>query len=311
VVGRRPEALLAGEDERQTTLEHLLGRGFGEEAIERFFRPVFGAMFLDLSLAADAGYFRFLVSMLARGPAVMPSDGSGMIAEWAAAAVRQRGGTVETGARAAALEPDGAGRRVEGVRLEDGRALRARQVVLAVDAPAARALLEPLDAAAAARLPTEAASTTTAAFALRRPLYRGRTVLVNGAAARGEGARVDLVCQTTNVTRPGAPGGPHILLATAITTGGRSADGLVEAVGELVGRWSPRFPWARLAEPIGVHEHPFARFRPRPGVRRALPGHRTALDNLILAGELTSHPSVEGAVASGSRAGMIVDALIA
>ena len=46
------------------------------------------------------------------------------------------------------------------------------------------------------------------------------------------------------------------------------------------------------------------------GVRRELPGPRTALENLVLAGDLTTHPSIEGAVSSGSRAAEIADALI-
>ncbi len=83
----------------------------------------------------------------------------------------------------------------------------------------------------------------------------------------------------------------------------------MEAVGELVGRWAPRFDWAGLAEPIGVHEHPFAQFRPLVGVREGLPGVRTAVENLLLAGDLTTHPSIEGAVSSGFRAAEIVDAL--
>jgi len=83
----------------------------------------------------------------------------------------------------------------------------------------------------------------------------------------------------------------------------------VEAVGELVRRWAPRFDWAGLAEPIGTYAHTFAQFRPLVGVRERLPGARTAVDNLILAGDLTTHPSLEGAVASGVRAAGIVDAL--
>ncbi|MBJ7456506.1 MAG: FAD-dependent oxidoreductase, partial [Thermoleophilia bacterium] len=94
-----------------------------------------------------------------------------------------------------------------------------------------------------------------------------------------------------------------------VTTGGGGADGLVEAVGDLVRRWAPRFDWAGLAEPIGVYAHPFAQFRPLPGVRERLPGTRTAVDNLLLAGDLTAHPSIEGAVSSGFRAAEIVDAL--
>ncbi len=44
-------------------------------------------------------------------------------------------------------------------------------------------------------------------------------------------------------------------------------------------------------------------------VRRDLPGPRTSVENLILAGDATTHPSIEGAVSSGVRAAEIVDAL--
>ena len=58
-----------------------------------------------------------------------------------------------------------------------------------------------------------------------------------------------------------------------------------------------------------MYEHPHAQFRPLAGVRRDLPGPRTAVENLILAGDATTHPSIEGAVSSGVRAAEIVDAL--
>lgn len=309
VVTRSPESLLEPVQAERSTEDLLRASGFSDGAIEGFFRPFFGVVTLDRTLGADEGYFRFLMSMLVRGPSVIPSDGLGMIAEWTSAAVRQAGGVVELGARVVALETGTDGRRVTAVRTEDGRSFTGRLVVLAVEAPVARGLLAPLDAAAADRLPTEAASSVSAAFALRRPLYRGRSIIVNAAPPAPDGQHVDLLCQTTNITRPGAPDGPHILLATRVTTGGGGADGLVEAVAGLARRWAPRFDWAGLAEPIGVYEHPFAQFRPLVGVRERLPGARTAVDNLILAGDLTTHPSIEGAVSSGVRAAGIVDAL--
>jgi phytoene dehydrogenase-like protein len=310
---RRPEALLREDEAAAPTTETFLReRGFSDRAIDGLFRPLFGTIFLDRSLATDAGYFRFLLAMLARGPAALPSDGLGMIADWAGAAIRQAGGTIETGVRAEGLEADPAGRRAAGVRLADGRRLEARFVVLAVDAPAARRLLEPVDPATAGRVPILAAAAATAAFALSRPLYRGRTILLNGAPERADGApRVDLLCQTTNVVRPGAPDGPHVVLATSVRTDRPPLDhdAFLAAVGFQVGRWSPGFPWAEAARPLGVTEHPFAQFRPVPGVREHLPGPRTALDNLVLAGDLTHHPSIEGAVASGRQAAAIVAAL--
>jgi phytoene dehydrogenase-like protein len=309
VLGRSPDALLAREDEGLTAEGFLRGRGFSDDAIEDVFRPLLGVMLLDRSLGADTGYLRFLLAMLARGHAAIPSDGLGMIAEWTSAAVRQAGGAIDMGVRAVALEPDAAGRRVAAVATDDGRRIAARQVVLAAGPPAA-GLLAPLDPASAARLPAEAASSATAAFALRKPLYRGRVILLNADRDPPGASRVDLLCQTTNITRPGAPEGPHILLATRVTTQGGGADGLVEATGELVRRWAPGFDWAGLAEPIDVYEHRFALFRPLSGVRRDLPGPRTAMENLTLAGDLTTHPSIEGAVSSGARAAGIVDALL-
>lgn len=310
VVARSPEALLARSSDAVSTQEFLRQRGFTERSIEGFFRPFFGAVFLDRSLSADPGYFLFLMSMLVRGPSVIPSDGLGMIAEWAASAVRQRGGLLEFGVGVEALTPAADGR-IGSVRLSDGREISGHQFVLAVEAPAAARLLAEVDPATVKRLPSQAASVTTARFALARPLYSGRTILVNAAQDPGHGPRVDLICQTSNVTRPGAVGGPHILLATSVSTpDAGTVEGLDAAVEETVRRWSPGFPFSRLATSLGVVAHPFAQYRPSAGVRDTLPGPQTAVDNLFIAGDLTHHPSIEGAIVSGRASAKIVDALL-
>ncbi|MFN8124736.1 MAG: NAD(P)/FAD-dependent oxidoreductase [Thermoleophilia bacterium] len=308
VLRRPPEDWLDEPAAGRTTEEHLRELGFGDDAIDGFFRPFWGVVFLDRSLSADAGYFRFLFGTLLRGPAVLPADGLGMIAEWAAAGIRQRGGHVELGVRVNDIvRGDDGG--ASGVRTADGRTLAAHAVVLAVEAPAARRLLEPLDPDTTRRVPSAAASVVTAAFALARPLYRGRVILINGDRGDASVPRVDLLCQTTNVTRPEAVGGPHILLATTVTTpGAADAPGLVEAVAGAVARWSPGYAWSAHARVVGVTEHDFAQYRPAPGVRDDLPGTRTRVARLMVAGDLTTHPSIEGAVRSGTAA---ADALLA
>jgi len=297
---RTPESWLATEG--RTTEEFLRDVGFSGRFIDQIVRPLFGPITLDRSLSTDSGYFRFLLSVIARGQAVIPSDGVGMIAEWAAAAMRVAGGTIEINVRAEALEAGSDGR-VEGVRLSDGRTILGRTVVLAAGAPATGRLLHDIDPAARERLPKRWASSVNAAFALDLPLYRGRTLLLNASPVL-EGPRVDLLCQTSNVTRPGKSGGPHIVLATLITTGGDEiGDGEVTtAVSEFVRPAAPRFDWARHAIPIGTYRQRHALPRATPGDRFTWPESRTAAPNLFLAGDALEHPSIEGAVTSGAEA---------
>ncbi|MBI2684635.1 MAG: FAD-dependent oxidoreductase [Actinobacteria bacterium] len=285
--------------------------GVSSDAIDRVVRPLFGSIFLDRSLETDAGYLRFVLRAMARGPASIPTDGLGQIAEWLAAALRRDGGVIRTSARVEGFAV-GASGRVESVRLAGGARAPADWVILAVGTPDARRLLEPLDAASARRLPTERASVVSASFRLRRPLYAGRTVLINGDRGARPERWVDVVCQTSNVTRPGVGEGRHILQATRTTTGSDvGGEGLVEAVAGVVARWSPSYPWARDAELIEVVEHLGAQYRPLPGVRARLPGPRTAVPNVILAGDVTTHPSLEGAVRAGRLAASVVSARIA
>jgi uncharacterized protein with NAD-binding domain and iron-sulfur cluster len=79
----------------------------------------------------------------------------------------------------------------------------------------------------------------------------------------------------------------------------------------VAGRWNPGYDWGRHAHLAEVVVHPFAQFRIPPGVRRTLPGCRTRVGNVLLAGDVTHHPSLEGAVASGNVAADIVSELIA
>lgn len=310
-VTRDPDAALGRPaTEVSTAEEHLREIGFGDAAIDGVFRPLFGPILLDRSLSTDPGYFRWLVAMLARGAAIIPSDGLGMISDWTASSIRQLGGVIDTGAPVERLELDVTKTRVSEVRLADGRSLRPSYTVLAVDPPAAASLLAEHDPGTVRRLPRDAASAVTAAFALAQPLYQGKAIVLDCAPPAEERNRVDLVCQTTNITRPGVSGGPHILLAMRVTTSGVTAEGIEDATERAVRNWAPQYDWMGQATHVGTYAHPFAQFRLSPEVRRDLPGPRTALDNVILAGDLTRHPSSEGAVGSGHQAARIVDALM-
>lgn len=302
--------LLEPAAEEQTAEEYLLRHGVSAAAIDAIVRPLFGGILLDRSLAADAGYLRYLLAMMTRGGAVLPVDGLGMIATRAAMAITKAGGMMWTDVRVATIDRAPDGRSVNGVTLSDGRRVGARHVVLAVDAGSARTLLRDLDPASARRIPTEYAGVVSAAFALEQPLYREPTLLLDAAAPAGED-RVDLLCQTTNVTRPGSPG-PHIVIAQSATAGWGDVDiaRYAAAVGRRIRTLIPGFPWERTSTLVDTYANPAALYRPLTGVRRNLPGPRTAIANLLLAGDAVMHPSIEGAISSGRRAARIVDGML-
>jgi phytoene dehydrogenase-like protein len=308
-VARAAKAGRPGSGTDGTVEEYLTGSGVEAAGIDAVIRPFVGAVTLDRALGADGDYVRFLLGMLVRGPAVLPVDGIGMLAARAAETVRARGARIATGTRVEALVHDGG--RVQGVLLGDGAVIRARAVVLAVPARVAAGLLAGVDDAAAARLPDRDLGSVTAAFSLAAPLYAGRTLLLDAAAPEGTD-RVDLICQTSNVTRPGGTG-PHVLVAQSATAGWRDVDPerYARAVADRIRAWAPGYPWDALATPIDAHACAHAQYAVPPGLRAGLPGPGTALGNLVLAGDAVTHPSIEGAVSAGVAAAQAVRAALA
>ena len=322
VAGAPTQALLAGAEREEETGDYLVRIGFSDRAIEGFFRPLFGVITADRGLRSDAGYFRFLMKMLLRGRAVIPVEGHGMIAAWTAARVDQLGGEVRCGARVAEVvtDPDDRGRAV-GVRV-DGEVIPAECVVVATEAPAARALLADLDRQGARALDLQPRGVTTLVYSLAQSFHSGKTIVLNGApgagpgddgrrAGAGGGVRIDLVCQESNLLRPGMGEGAR-LLATSVhgDAPAPDADALAAEMERLAGMWNPGYPWGRVATLEDVVEHPWAQFAVPPGVRDDLPDAATGLENVFLAGDVTMHPSVEGAVASGERAAQVVNGYV-
>ncbi len=298
----------ADDDAGQSTEAWLHRTGLSTPTVDRVLRPFIGSLLLDRGLSADAAFTRFILGALARGPALLPVDGMQMLADRAAATIAAAGGMIWTDVRVEEILLDASGQ-ATGVRLSDGRRIGAQSIVLAVDASAARGLLEPVDPEAAGALPTEFLGAVSATFALSDPLYRDATFLIDSVTPEGEN-RVDLLCQVSNVTRPGSPG-PYMVTAQSATDGwsGVDPDAYADAVAHHVRASIPGFDWDRTAQLVDARVHPRARYRIPPGRRASLPGPRTAVANLVLAGDCTTHPSIEGAISSGYRAAETVAGL--
>ena len=119
-----------------TTLQYLRDFGFGEQIIERFFRPFYGGIFLEQGLETSSRLFEFTFRMFSLGSATVPARGMGMIPRQLADALPA--GTVQLNRPVAAVTPTK-------ITLDDGTTHSARAVIVATDAATAARLLPEVD----------------------------------------------------------------------------------------------------------------------------------------------------------------------
>lgn len=283
------DEVLAGED--RTTLDELRAQGFGQQIIERFFRPFYGGIFLDRSLQTSAKCFRFDFKMLSEGYAAVPAHGIGQISAQLAAALPSH---VQVRLRAPVerlLREDG---RVSGVALADGETLPADLVVLAAPAPEIARL-------SGLAVPQEALQTTTLYFAGDRPCYSGRKILLNAAPD----AFVNNAQLLTNVAPSYAPPGRHLLSATVLGSPVLSDAELERrALADLQRMFAGDIAaQAALAsyQPLRLYRIAYAQFAQPPGIHPHLPDNRSGQTGLYLASECTEASSLNAAMVSGEK----------
>lgn len=287
-------------DER-TARALLEEHGLSARAIERFFVPFYGGILLDPTLGTSASVLLFTLKMLAEGDTVVPARGMGAIA--AQLASRLAPGTVRTRARVARLTRDDDA--VTGVQLADGTALRADDVVLATEAPAAAALAAPLGVRLS--VPGGALGSTTVWLASRTPALPGRAIWLDAAAAERRAVlhAVTMTAVAPEYATPDAPHGPHLLAAVAVGDAAAwNEDRLVAAAIDDVRRMAAarhRGDVPRLVA-VDVSRVPYAQFAQSPGSRARRTTPDTSLRGLWRASETAHTSSLEGAARGGALA---------
>lgn len=256
--------------------------GFSDGLIERFFRPFFGGIFLEKDLRTSAARLEFLFGMFERGGAALPARGMQAIPDQLAASLPK--GSVKCGCKVRAVAPGE-------VTLEDGGALRARHVVLAVSQLAAEALLP--EAMRASTKPRCRGVSCLYFAAHRAPVSEG--ILFLDGSGRGP---VNNACVLSNVSPHYAPPGQHLISASVLgTPQGEDLEAEVRAqlsrwFGAQAGDWRLlRIYRIREAQP----EEAQLRLAGGPLPARLAPG-------LFRAGDYCEDVSINGALLSGRRA---------
>ena len=282
VLARTPEQLLTTGPERSTE-DELAARGFSPRALQTFFRPFFGGVFLQPLLTTSARFFLYTFRLFTTGRAAVPADGMGAIPQQLADRLTAAG--VRVRLNAAVVE-----RSAGGVTLTTGERVPAETVVIATDLPAAERLIGPLPDPPAGAL----RSAYTVWFDAPSPVVGSNTIALNGdGPAAGP---VNHVAELSAVSGRYAPPGRTLVQASVVEL---VAGDVLPAVRAQLARWvgPAALDWRHLRTdriPFGLPPaDPPTMARPRRPVRLAA--------GLFVCGDHRDQPSIEGAIVSGLR----------
>lgn len=281
----RSDAMLSLEGEpvqdgQITAARALHARGFSDRAINRFFRPFFGGVFLDPQLTASQEWFEFLFGMFATGSATLPANGMQAIPRQLAAALPA--GAVRTKSQVRAIG-DGE------IELASGERLSARAIIVATDARHAAVLMPTM------RPPTWNACATLYYAAAESPLTMPLLVL-DGEGRRGP---VNHVCVPSDIAPSYAPPGQALISATVVGTP-PTEDAILDrdARAQLTSWFGDQVKGWRLLR-IAHVPYSLPRISMRPDARDAA----VRIDaGLYACGDYLETPSINGALRSGRRA---------
>jgi len=283
------DQVLAGDD--QATIAFLRARGFSRAALDNFFRPFYGGIFLDRSLETSAKCFKFDFKMLSDGGTCVPAHGMGRISAQLAADL-QTAGCIRTGCRVVALLS--AGNRVNGLRLADGTELHGDAVVLATPAPEAARL-------SGLPLPLDHRRTVTVYFSGDAPVYRGRKILLNAEPD----AFVNNAQLLSNVAPTYAPAGKHLLSATILGLPPLDDEEFfARALADLRRMFAGDQRALRALagyQPLAIYRIAYAQFAQPPGLHPNLPANQSRRPGLYFAAEFTEASSINAAMISGEK----------
>lgn len=273
-----PDAALRGPD--RAARDELERRGFSRSAIERFFVPFFGGIFLDRTLATSARSLPYLSRTLLRGGVARPVGGMQRIPEALA-----RGLDVRTGATVDSLD---AGDAHVTVRLQDGERLEAAHAIVATDPP---------EAARLCGAPPPLGSKGASYLAFSAPIGIDDEIRL----ILGDGRPINDATWISNADPSLAPAGRALLSTTvladqddgdAVTLEARVRATLRSWYGDAVDGFELlrllRIPYAQSAQP--------------PGVAGLLASVRTGHPRVWLASEATRGTSIQGAMEAGELA---------
>ena len=268
--------LFAGEE--KTTLDLWKEVGISDRMIDGFLTPFFRGIFLAEPDQVSRRMFDFVYAMFGKGRAMLPKFGIGAIPEFLTSELSDQELRLNTEIG-----------KVESTRVvtSEGEEIAASAVVIAVDDPVQ--LGYQVD-----KVPTESRSVICLYFDASKPPVEGPWLVLNGT----KGGLVNQISVNSSVVEGVAPEGRHLIAVSLKADSDLETTARVRSVTNELHQWfgTQVEGWKFLKEYRIKHALPaFA-----PG---QLPGPGIAEEGgVVLCGDGLRHPSLQGAMESGSMA---------
>jgi phytoene dehydrogenase-like protein len=261
-------------------IESLRQRGFSLLALERFFKPFFGGVFIDPDLSTSSRLLEIFFRCFTKGPATLPAGGFGRLAESMVPGIGEGRIRLETPVREV---------RADGFRLDDGEWIEASAVIVATDEKTAAGL---------AGLPEPAKGRVTTCVYYDAPETDRSTATLY--LSPGGAGPINELAVPSAVGKDYAPAGRSLVSVSAVGEEALSDD-LEPRVRKQLSDWFGAevvTRWNHLATRTVTDALPdFG-----PG-RFQVGGLSPVLDSgLFICGDYRESPSIQGALASGRKA---------
>ena len=274
-----------------TTLQYLREQKFSAQMIDRFFRPLFGGIFLDRDLLTSSRMFEFVMRMLADGENAIPAIGMQAIPNQLAA--RLPAGTIRLGCRVGAVAD-------HAVTLLDLGTVEAKTIVIATEGSQAAKLLGDSTASGAPGVADPGSVPVSCVYfaAEQAPIDQPFIVLNGDGAAAGP---VNNLCVPSLVSAAYAPRGRHLVSASVLGSHRAPDNASLEAAvtAQLKGWFGDQVTsWDHLR----TYHVPHAQPRQAPPALSHIERSVRVRTGVYVCGDHRDQASIQGALTSGRRA---------
>ncbi|MFA6916024.1 MAG: NAD(P)/FAD-dependent oxidoreductase [Parachlamydiales bacterium] len=267
----------------KTTMDFWKEEKLSEPFINKFLRPFFAGVFLDTEMTVNPGIFQWLLHFFVEGSAVLPRKGMGYIPKAFAETLKKT--DIRLNQPVKALEG-------KTIYLDNHQEFKCDKIVVALDAPQAKALFPTLPE-------LKSKSTSTLYFAIDTAAFSNTPSSLLHLNGTSDGPINNLAFPS--LVQPSySPKGKILASASIVSTEWQNNPNLIQAAKEQLSSWFkiPVDKWELLKRYTIPHALPDQKDPPPLQGNYAI----GRSPDIYICGEYTDNASLNGACASGRKA---------